>query len=239
MNRHLGVVGVVDDDPALCRALERLLRAKGYRVLPFATAEDCLSALDETGAEPDCLLVDLALPGLDGLGLQYELAERHLEIEVVFLTGHGDVPSSVEALKHGAVDFLEKPVDGERLLGALGEAVERRAVRRREREELAGIRARLDTLTPREKEVCELVVAGLLNKQVAGRLEITEGTVKVHRGKVMFKMQADSLAELVRMVSRLGIPSPSRTDRRWGAGGFRPEAPASAKAAPPSDHRPG
>ncbi len=200
-----GLVGLVDDDPQILRALGRLLRTAGYEVLPFASAEECLGGLD--GLEPDCLLVDLALPGLDGLGLQRALVEREVASEVVFLTGHGDVPSSVQAFKHGALDFLEKPVEGDRLLAALDQAIARQAERRREGADLQRLRAAYETLTLREQEVLEEVVHGRLNKQVAGRLAIAEGTVKVHRRQVMRKMGADSLAELVRRAARLGIPA--------------------------------
>lgn len=201
------VVGLVDDDPSMSKALQRLLRTEGYEVHAFTTAEECLSALEEF--EPDCLLVDLDLPGLDGLGLQRALVERDIELEVVFLTGYGDVPSSVEALKSGAVDFLEKPVDRKRLLAALDVAIERHVAWHREHETYDILSAALGSLTPREREVLEEVVSGRLNKQIARRLGITEGTVKVHRRRVMRKMKAASLADLVRMASRLGIPSQS------------------------------
>jgi FixJ family two-component response regulator len=196
-------VGIVEDDPSVLRSLERLLRVAGYRVLPFSSAEECLARLGET--QPDCLLLDLNLPGLDGLALQKTLAERHPAIGVVFLTGHGDVPSSVAALKRGAADFLEKPVDDQRLLAALGEAVGRAAAQRAELDEVKELDAVYGALTPREQEILSEVVSGRLNKQIALRLGIAEGTVKVHRGQVMRKMGADSLADLVRMASRLGL----------------------------------
>ena len=196
-------VGIVEDDPSVLRSLERLLRVAGYRVLPFSSAEECLARLGET--QPDCLVLDLNLPGADGLALQRTLAERQPGIGVVFLTGHGDVSSSVAALKSGAADFLEKPVSDQLLLEALGEAVGRTAARRAELAEVKRLDTVYGDLTPREQDILREVVAGRPNKQIAMRLGITEGTVKVHRGQVMRKMGADSLADLVRMASRLGI----------------------------------
>lgn len=198
-------VALVDDDEGLRRALERLLRAEGYDVIAYTSAEECLGQVEQ--ACPDCLLLDLQLPGLSGLALQDLLAENGEGTEIVFLTAYGDVPSSVKALKGGAVDFLEKPVEEDRLLASLGKAIERSAARRRDRKELEAIAAAFDSLTPREQEVLREVVSGRLNKQIAGRLGIAEGTVKVHRGQVMRKMRASSLAALVRMASRLGIES--------------------------------
>lgn len=198
-------VALVDDDEGVRRALERLLRAEGYDVIAYTSAEECLGQVEQ--ACPDCLLLDLQLPGLSGLALQDLLAENGEGTEIVFLTAYGDVPSSVKALKGGAVDFLEKPVEEDRLLASLGKAIERSAARRRDRKELEAIAAAFDSLTPREQEVLREVVSGRLNKQIAGRLGIAEGTVKVHRGQVMRKMRASSLAALVRMASRLGIES--------------------------------
>ena len=156
-----------------------------------------------------CLVLDLQMPGLDGLELVDELRARGVETPVVFITGHADVPTSVRAMKAGAVEFLEKPFDDEQLLAAVREAVERDRADRRDREDIAALEELAATLTTREKEVMALVVEGLLNKQIAGRLGISEKTVKVHRGRVMEKMEAGSLAELVRLAGRLGIPDAS------------------------------
>lgn len=196
-----GRVYLVDDDEALRRATRRLLDSHGFEVQAFASAEEFLGAWD-----PDlggCLLLDLRLPGQSGLELQRTLAERGVEPAIVFLTGHADVPTSVHAMKRGALDFLEKPVDEATLVAALERALERDGELRRDRSELARIERRFAQLTAREREVFEHIVAGHLNKQAAFALGIAERTVKLHRSRVLEKMGANSVADLVRMAGQL------------------------------------
>jgi FixJ family two-component response regulator len=208
------VIAIVDDDPSVREGLESLIRSAGWRVETFASAQEFLAR--PRADEPCCLILDLQLPGLSGLDLQKRMAEVELEIPIVFLTGHGDIPASVQAMKAGAVEFLTKPFDEEELLQAIREALERDGRDRQRRAEISELRGRYELLTAREQEVMQQVVAGLLNKQVAGELNITEFTVKVHRGQVMRKMGADSLADLVRMAEKLGIRS--RKDANGGQG---------------------
>ena len=197
-----GLVFVIDDDELVRRALSRLLRSAGLQVQTFPSAKAFLDAtpLDR----PACLVLDLQLPGPSGLELQAALIRAGRDIPIVFVTGHGDVPSSVRAMKSGAVDFLQKPFDGQELLDCVTRALSRSREQRAERAERAVLRERHATLTSREREVLKLVVTGRLNKQIAGDLGVAEKTVKVHRGRVMAKMQAGSVAELVRMVEKLG-----------------------------------
>jgi FixJ family two-component response regulator len=197
------VVFVIDDDPSVREAIRNLIRSVGLRVEPFETAQDFLRS--EIQDIPGCLVLDVRLPGLSGLDLQRELAARKVTLPIIFITGHGDIPMSVHAMKAGALEFLTKPFRDQDLLDAIQQALERARSMRQERADAARLRARLDALTSREREVMDLVVAGLLNKQIAGELRISEITVKLHRGQVMKKMGADSLAELVRMVERLGV----------------------------------
>jgi FixJ family two-component response regulator len=197
------VVFVVDDDASVRRSLARLLRSAGFEVETFASAEDFLSAPHPEC--PSCLVLDLRMPGIGGLDLQHQLAEAGLAATVVFLTGHGTVPVSVQAMKAGAVDFIQKPFDGPDLLAAVGRAVDRHRQMGAARGEREQVQSRFEVLTPRERQVLALVVAGLPNKLVAGRLGITEKTVKVHRGRVMAKMNAASLADLVRMGEKVGV----------------------------------
>jgi FixJ family two-component response regulator len=177
----------------------------------FASAQEFLSL---PGAEaPSCLVLDLQMPGLSGLDLQKRMVEAGLEIPIVFLTGHGNIPASVKAMKAGAVEFLTKPFDDEELLQAIQEAIERDRHTRKQHADLRELRERYESLTAREQEVMEQVVSGRLNKQIAAELNITEFTVKIHRGRVMRKMHADSLADLVRMAENLGIHSPKQSAR--------------------------
>lgn len=197
------MVFVVDDDAAVRVGLERLLRSAGYQAYTFPSAAAFLDTAP-TGGEA-CLILDLKMPGINGLELQDALAGRDWAIPIVFLTSTGDIPATVRAMKHGAVDFLTKPVEDSVLFGAIETALARATVNHRQQEELSVLRARFDTLTPREKEVMQLVVVGLLNKQIAGELGAAEKTIKVHRARVMQKMQVQSVAELVRAADRLSL----------------------------------
>ena len=204
MSSSLGpTVFVVDDYAPGRRSISRLLRAAGFAVTAFASAEEFLAQYDpET---PGCLVLDLAMPAVSGLELQGMLADRGSLLPIIFLTAHGDIPKSVQAMKRGATDFLTKPVNDEDLLAAVRAAIEKHRALRRDQAELSEIRARLATLTPREREVLEYVVAGKLNKQIAGDLGTVEQTVKIHRAHVMQKMRVQSVAELVRLTERCGI----------------------------------
>jgi FixJ family two-component response regulator len=199
-------VFVVDDDPSVRTALGRLLRSAGFLADTFGSAQEFLR--HPRPEAPACLVLDVQMPGLDGLGLQRSLAEADVALPIVFITGHGDIPMSVRAMKAGAVDFLPKPFEDTDLLAAVRQAVARDAEGRAGRAEAAALRRRAGSLTPREREVMGLIVTGLLNKQVGHRLGVCEKTVKAHRAQVMRKMQAHSLAELVRMVEKLGPATP-------------------------------
>jgi FixJ family two-component response regulator len=198
------IVFVVDDDASVREALERLVRSAGLRVEAFASAEEFLTRPRPDA--PSCLLLDVQLPNLDGLDLQRRMVDAKAEIPIVFITGHGDIPTTVRAMKAGAVEFLTKPLVEGDVLESIRHAIARDRAARDHHAHTADLRARFATLTPREEEVMAWVVTGLLNKQIAGELGISEETVKVHRGHVMRKMEADSLADLVRMSERLGIP---------------------------------
>lgn len=197
-------VFIVDDDEAVRDSLGLLLRSAGHRARCYASARDFLKAFDPR--DFGCLVLDIRMPGMSGLELQKHLAEIGCNIPIVFITGHGDIPMSVQAMKAGAVDFLPKPVKDTDLLRAIKQALARAVHDRTERNELADIRRRVEKLTPRELEVMALVVSGLLNKQIAFELGTVEKTIKVHRARVMEKMQAESLADLVRLAEKVGIP---------------------------------
>ena len=197
------VVFVVDDDPSVCDALRRLITSVGLDVEAFPTAQAFLEARRPRG--PSCLVLDVRLPGLSGLDLQEALASTDAALPIIFLTGHGDVPMSVKAMKAGAAEFLTKPFRSQDLLDAIRSALDRDRVTRRAREELTELRRCYATLTPRERDVMAGVVAGLLNKQIAVELDTTERTIKFHRAHIMEKMEADSVAELVRMAGQLGL----------------------------------
>jgi len=204
MNSPLGpTVFVVDDYAPGRRSISRLLRAAGFAVTVFASAKEFLAQYDAEA--PGCLVLDLAMPAVSGLELQDILADRGSLLPIIFLTAYGDIPKSVQAMKRGASDFLTKPVNDEDLLAAVRVAIEKHRALRREQAELFEIRARLATLTPREREVLEYVVAGKLNKQIARELGTVEQTVKIHRAHVMQKMRVQSVAELVRLTERCGI----------------------------------
>jgi FixJ family two-component response regulator len=203
MTRENSTVFIVDDDTAVRKALSRLVAAGGYRPRAFGSADEFLKEHDP--AEPGCALLDIAMPNVDGLQLQSALTAGGAERPVVFVTGRGDIRQSVAAMKGGAVDFLTKPVEAAELLAAIGRATARDAENRRQRTEQALIWERVSQLTPREREVMMHVVAGRLNKQIAGALGTVEKTIKVHRGRMMTKMGLHSVADLVRVTERIGI----------------------------------
>jgi FixJ family two-component response regulator len=197
------VVFVVDDDPSMRRSLEALLRSIGLDVILFSSAQEFMQAARPDA--PGCLVLDVRLPGMSGLAFQQELSKAGIALPVIFITGHGDVAMTVRAMKAGASEFLTKPFDDQVLLDAIQAAIERDRERRRDVASLAKLTARYQELTARERQVMKLVVAGWVNKQIAAQLELSVVTVKVHRGQVMRKMQAKSVAELVRMADRLAV----------------------------------
>ena len=212
------IVFVVDDDAAVRKAVSRLLRSAGITVAVFASPREFLAQYNPE--MPGCLVLDLAMPGFNGLQLQTTLGEKGCTLPIIFLTGHVDVSKTVQAMKHGAFDFLTKPVHAKNLLPAIHAAIERDAVTRREQAKLSEICARLDTLTPREREVLQHVVAGKLNKQIASELGVTYATIKMHRARVMTKMKVQAVADLVRLAELCGIRGSSRVT---GAGNKQTE----------------
>jgi FixJ family two-component response regulator len=208
MNDGAYTIFLVDDDPRVLKALTRLLRTSGYDSRSFASAEEFLQRHDASA--PGCAVLDLAMPDVDGIQLQQKLAAEGIERPIIFLTGKGDVPTSVRAMRAGAVDFLTKPVDADELIAAIERAREQEARSRDARAQMGSFEARLASLTPREREVLHHVVAGRLNKQIAGDLGTVEKTIKVHRGRMMAKMGVRTVADLVRMVERAGFRNSDR-----------------------------
>lgn len=208
MKKSIPTVFVIDDDGSVRRGLERLIKSVGFKVETFASAEEFLQRKPYSGSS--CLVLDVRMPGLSGMDLQKELAQKEISLPIIFITGHGDIPMSVKAMKGGAVDFLPKPFDEKNLLPAIAKGIDRDIQRRREHAEKAKIQRRVNTLTPREHQVLRWVITGMLNKQIANKLSITEKTVKVHRGRLMKKMGVVSVAELVRLAQKARITPPKK-----------------------------
>jgi RNA polymerase sigma factor (sigma-70 family) len=203
MTKGEPIIFVIDDDPSVRRAMKRLIESVGLRVELFGSTQEFLEAKRQ-GA-PSCLILDIRLQGISGLDFQRELANTNIRIPIIFVTAHGDIPMTVRAMKAGAVEFLTKPFRDQDLLDAIQLALEKDRSRRRQEEKAAVLRERFESLTPREREVVNMVVCGMLNKQIAAKIGTAENTVKTHRSRAMDKMQAQSLADLVKMVERLQI----------------------------------
>jgi FixJ family two-component response regulator len=203
VNEILPIVFVVDDEPSVCVSLKRLLRSVGLEARTFASAQEFLRS--ERPNAPGCLILDVRLPGLSGLDLQQELAVEKIDLPVIFITGHGDIPMSVRAMKAGAVEFLTKPFREQDLLEAIQRGIEQHRLARQHSAEMRVLQQGYALLTPREREVFPLVTSGLLNKEIAAQLDASEKTIKVHRRQVMQKMKAESLAHLIRMAEKLGL----------------------------------
>ena len=198
----------MDDDPSVRKAITRMFKSLGMRVASFATAREFMDS--EREDVPGCLILDVQMPDQTGIELQEELVARDVDLPIVFLTGHGNIPMTVQAMRTGAVDFLTKPLDQQQLIATVCQAIERHAQQRTTSAALRGFRQRVDSLSKREYQIMTLAVGGMLNKQIARRLGITEHTVKVHRGRVMNKTGASSIAELARLCERAGIVAPEQ-----------------------------
>jgi RNA polymerase sigma factor (sigma-70 family) len=205
MTEAAPIVFVIDDDPSVRRAIKRLIGSVGLQAEVFGSTQEFLRSKGSDA--PGCLVLDIRLPGISGLDFQSELALANIHVPIIFITAHGDIPMTVRAMKAGAVEFLTKPFRDQDLLDAIQVALERDRSRRQQEVEISALRRRLESLTPRERQVLPLVVSGLLNKQIAAEIGVSETTVKVHRSQLMRKMGADSLAGLVRLAERIGIPN--------------------------------
>jgi FixJ family two-component response regulator len=206
MSESRPIVFVVDDDPAVCLSLKRLVRSVGLEAQTFNSAQEFLRSYRPEG--PGCLVLDVRLPGLSGLDLQKELADAKVDLPIIFITGHGDIPMSVRAMKAGAVEFLTKPFRDQDMVDAIQNGIEKHKAARQQSAEVAELKVLYDLLTPRQREVFPLVAAGLLNKQIGAELGASEKTIKVHRGQVMHKLKAETLAQLIRTAEKLGLSSP-------------------------------